>query len=73
MVHWDWTLAVTVTVFSLLGGFVTQQLRMGALASAAGSQSERSVVSMRMTLTATLGAASGLALSQTLPVIVSSF
>ena len=72
MVHWDWTLAVTVTVFCLLGGFVTQQLRARALSSTA-SQSERSVVSMRMALTAILGAASGIALSQTLPIIVSSF
>ena len=72
VVHWDWTLAVTVTVFSLLGGFVSQNVRASALASTT-SQSERSVVSMRMALTSLLGAASGIALSQTLPFIVSSF
>ena len=51
--------------------FMQKQLRAFALASTS-SQSERSVVSMRMALTAILGAASGIALSQTLPLIVSS-
>ena len=27
VIHWDWTLAITVTVFSLLGGFISHHLR----------------------------------------------
>ena len=27
VIHWDWTLAITVTVFSLLGGFISHHVR----------------------------------------------
>ena len=34
VIHWDWTLAITVTVFSLLGGFISHHVRARILRAA---------------------------------------
>merc|ERR1711953_123513 len=70
VVHWDWTLAVTVTVFSLLGGFISQHVR-ATLLRAAASETAVSHEAMRIVLISMFGAICGLFISLLLPLVVS--
>ena len=70
IVHWDWTLAITVTVFGLLGGFTAQHLRLAALRGTA-AEAARSCAAMRLVVVSLLGAVAGLACSLLLPLLVS--
>ena len=69
VIHWDWTLAITVTVFSLLGGFISHHVRARIL-RAATSETSRSQEAMKAVLISIFGAICGLSLSALLPLVV---
>ena len=69
VIHWDWTLAITITVFGLLGGFVSHHIRR-ELVKSVKSESSKSRVSMKIVVATLSGSVSGLALSLLLPLIV---
>ena len=69
VIHWDWTLAITITVFGLLGGFLSHHVRSEVVKSVQ-SEKQKSTLSMKIVIVTLLGVISGLALSLLLPLIV---
>ena len=70
VIHWDWTLAITITVFGLLGGFISHHIRSSILKTAQ-SEADRSTLGMKVVLISLLGSISGLSISLLLPLVVS--
>ena len=69
LVHWDWILATTVSIFSMLGGFLSHHIT-AAIIRSSRSEQEASLSTMRTRLLVMLGAVAGLAFSFLLPAIV---
>ena len=69
VIHWDWTLAISITVFGLLGGFLSHHVR-SAIVKSIHSEKQKSTLSMKVVIVTLLGVISGLALSFLLPLIV---
>jgi len=69
LIHWDWTLAISVTVFGLLGAFVSQHIRASILRKSE-NEDHRSQNAMKIVWVSLMGNISGLALSVLLPLVV---
>ena len=68
LIHWDWTLAISVTVFGLLGAFVSQHIRASILRKSE-NEDHRSQNAMKIVWVSLMGNISGLALSVLLPLV----
>jgi len=69
VIHWDWTLAISVTVFGLLGAFVSQHIRSSILRKSR-NENQRSQNAMKIALVSLMGTITGLAISVLLPFVV---